>query len=209
MRRDIQMQRPTSAVLNHHKSVEQAKRRSDRDEEVAGNDRASMIAYKRRPALIATRSAGRELRHVFPHCSRRDPKPEFEPQLIGDTLLPPKLILGGHASDQLTQFDRDWGRPGRDLKRHSSRKPARCQPISVSERTTTNEVRQSKSLANRARLTRVATSGQRRTAQSRANHAIADSRREDGEKRRSNICGPHAFWRGHRRGTVKNEKGPA
>ena len=44
MRRDIQTQQPTRAVFNHHKNVEQAKRRRDRDEEVAGDDRASMIA---------------------------------------------------------------------------------------------------------------------------------------------------------------------
>ena len=44
MRRDIQMQQPTRAVFNHHEDVEQAKRRSDRDEEVAGDDRTSMIA---------------------------------------------------------------------------------------------------------------------------------------------------------------------
>jgi hypothetical protein len=44
MRRDIQMQQPTCAMLNHHQNVEQPKRRSDRDEEVAGDDRASMIA---------------------------------------------------------------------------------------------------------------------------------------------------------------------
>jgi hypothetical protein len=44
MRRDIQMQQPTSTVLNHHENVEQAKRRSDRDAEIAGDHRARVVA---------------------------------------------------------------------------------------------------------------------------------------------------------------------
>jgi hypothetical protein len=36
-----------------------------------------------------------------------NPKPELELQLVGDALLAPEGIVGGHASDQLTQVDRD------------------------------------------------------------------------------------------------------
>ena len=49
-----------------------------------------------------------------------------------------------------------WRTPGSDFQRHNNRKSARCHRMSVSGRTTTNEVRQSKSLDNRARLTRLA-----------------------------------------------------
>ena len=41
---DVQMQQPARAVLDHHEDEEQAKARSDRDEEIAGDDRASVIA---------------------------------------------------------------------------------------------------------------------------------------------------------------------
>ena len=41
---DVQMQQPARAVLDHHEHEEQAKGRSDGDEEIAGDDRASVIA---------------------------------------------------------------------------------------------------------------------------------------------------------------------
>ena len=44
MSRDVQMQEPARAVFDHHADIEQAKTRSDRDEEIAGDDRASVIA---------------------------------------------------------------------------------------------------------------------------------------------------------------------
>jgi hypothetical protein len=44
MRRDIQMQQPARAMFNYDKDVEHAEGRGHRDEEVAGDDRASMIA---------------------------------------------------------------------------------------------------------------------------------------------------------------------
>jgi hypothetical protein len=40
------MQQPTRAVFNHHEDVEQLKRRGHRDEEVAGDDRTSVIAQE-------------------------------------------------------------------------------------------------------------------------------------------------------------------
>ena len=54
-------------------------------------------------------------------------------------------------------------RPGRDFHRHGSRKPARCQRINVSGRTTTSAERHANQRERNARLTRVAASIRRAT----------------------------------------------
>jgi hypothetical protein len=59
-----------------------------------------MVLQEGGPALIAARLAWRSLRHVFAHRSRRDADSELDQQLIGNSLLAPQGILGGHPANQ-------------------------------------------------------------------------------------------------------------
>jgi hypothetical protein len=59
------------------------------DEEVTCENRLCMVLQEGRPALIAARLPRRSLRHVLSRCSRRDPDPELDQQLIGNSLLTP------------------------------------------------------------------------------------------------------------------------
>src|ERR1700720_4583743 len=85
----INVGQPTRAVLDHNKHVQHPKRRSDRDEEVTGENRPCMVLQERGPALIATRLPRRPLWHVLADRSRRDPNPELDQQLVGNSLPHP------------------------------------------------------------------------------------------------------------------------
>ena len=63
-----------------------------------------------------------------------------------------------HSSDRVAELFQNRGRPARDFHRQKSRKPALCQPISVSGRTTTRALSQSKQRDSSANITRVAPS---------------------------------------------------
>jgi hypothetical protein len=70
VRGHIDMGQPTRAVLDGNKHVQHPERRSDRHEEVAGEDRLGMVLQEGGPALIITRLPRRSLRHVLADCSR-------------------------------------------------------------------------------------------------------------------------------------------
>ncbi len=90
-----------------HKDVEQTKRCRYRNEEIAGDDRLSVIAHKRRPPLIATWATRRPRGHVFPYRARRNPDGNLEQKFIGNALLAPERVVRGHTSNQLAQFQRN------------------------------------------------------------------------------------------------------
>src|SRR6266851_1760442 len=103
----INVGQPTRAVLDHNKHVQRPKRRRDRNEEVTGENRRSMVLQEGGPALIATRLAWRSLRHVLADRSRRDQDPELDQQLIGNPLFTPYRVFCRHPADQTTQFWRN------------------------------------------------------------------------------------------------------
>jgi len=110
-----------------HRHIEQSKCRRDRYEEVTGDDRARVIAQKSRPTLIAARATRRSLRHVLAHRPRRDPQAELQQQFIGDAFFAPDWVLGRHAPDQPTQFQRDR-RPSRSRFDAPEQAPASSVP---------------------------------------------------------------------------------
>jgi len=63
---------PAGADFQHHEDVDDAERGRDRDEEIAGQDRAGVIPHERAPQL-RLRAVGRRRTdgHVAPHRSRR------------------------------------------------------------------------------------------------------------------------------------------
>lgn len=102
------MGQPPRAVLDHHKHVQHPERRSDRNEEVTCKNRLCMVLQEGGPALIATRLARRSLRHVLAYRSRRDPDPELDQQLIGNSFLAPERVFCGHPANQAAQLR--WNR---------------------------------------------------------------------------------------------------
>lgn len=70
--------RPTCAVLDDNKHLENAERRRDRHEGVACENRLCVVLQEAGPALIATRLPRRLLRQVLADRSRRDPDSELD-----------------------------------------------------------------------------------------------------------------------------------
>jgi hypothetical protein len=85
----IDVGQSTRAVLDDNKHVQHPKRRSDRNEEVTGENRLGMVLQERGPALIATGLPRWPLGQVLADRSRRDPDPELDQQLVGNPLLAP------------------------------------------------------------------------------------------------------------------------
>lgn len=86
---DIAVNQSPRLLLDDYEYVQQPKRTRHGNEEVAGHDRLRMVSEECRPALVASGTAGRGCREIFPHRPRRDSNTEFQPQLIGDPLLAP------------------------------------------------------------------------------------------------------------------------
>jgi len=102
---------PTRAVLDRNEHVQHPEGRSDRNEEVTCKNLLCMVPQESGPTLITTRLPRRSLRHVLADRSRRDPDPELDQQLIGNPLLAPQRVLGGHPANQAAQFWRNWWPP--------------------------------------------------------------------------------------------------
>src|SRR6516162_5355492 len=156
MRRHVDVSQPTRVMLDHNKHVQHPECRSDRHEEVTGEDRLGMVLQEGGPALIATRLPRRSLRHVLAHGSRRDSDPELDQQLIGNPLLAPERVFYSHPANQAAQLR--WNRwSARPALQAPENPPAQSiQRTMVAGRTLTTVSRQSNSLVNKARLTRVA-----------------------------------------------------
>src|ERR1039457_3829968 len=85
----IDVSQSTRAMLDDNKHIQHPKRRSNRNEELTGENRLCMELQERGPALIATGLPRRPLRHVLADRSRRDSDPELDQQLVGNPLLAP------------------------------------------------------------------------------------------------------------------------
>src|SRR5207253_2990 len=70
VRRYVYMRQPPCAVLDDDKHVQHPERRSDRNEEVACENRLCMVLQEGGPALIAAWLPWRSLRHVLANGSR-------------------------------------------------------------------------------------------------------------------------------------------
>src|SRR5665213_10862 len=86
---DVEVHQPPRAMLDYHQNVEQSECRRDRYEEVAGDDRASVIVQESRPTLITACATWRSLRHVLAHGTRRDPQTKLQQQLVCNSFLAP------------------------------------------------------------------------------------------------------------------------
>src|ERR1022692_2225419 len=71
MRSDVTMDQASAAVLDHHKYVQQLKRRRDGDEEITRNEPLGVQAQERRPAHISSRPTRRTSQQVLVHRSER------------------------------------------------------------------------------------------------------------------------------------------
>src|SRR5450631_2287888 len=83
MRSDVTMDQASAAVLDHHKYVQQLKRRGDGDEEITRNDPLGMQTEERRPAHISSRPTRRTSRQVLVHRSGRDLNSQVQQEFIG------------------------------------------------------------------------------------------------------------------------------
>jgi hypothetical protein len=117
----VHVSQTARAVLDNNEYVQHPERRSDRYEEVTGENRLGVVLQEGGPALITTRLPRLSLRHVFANRSRRDPDPELDQQLMGNSLLAPERILHGHTSNQSAEFQRNGrtARPGLETPQQS------------------------------------------------------------------------------------------
>src|SRR5262245_35284503 len=67
---DIGVQDAARADLHRHKHVHHAEGRTDRHEEIAGDDGVGMVANESGPTLIVTASRT-ALAQILPHCCER------------------------------------------------------------------------------------------------------------------------------------------
>ena len=100
--------KPPPAVFDDNENVQQLKGSGDGDKKIAGQYRPCVIPQESRPALITTGLTEWSLRHVLADSARGDPNSQFDQQLIGDPLFAPHWVLGGHFTNQRSQFR--WNR---------------------------------------------------------------------------------------------------
>ena len=115
-------------MFDDNENIQQLKSGRDGDEEIARQNRPRVILQERRPALITTGLTWWSLRHVLAYCPRRDPDPQFNQQLIGDTLFAPHWVFVGHSTNQRPQFG--WNRRSTQFATESPKQsPPRSVPV--------------------------------------------------------------------------------
>ena len=159
---DVHVRQSACAVLDDDEHVQHPKRRRDGDEEVAGedppcDDSSGMSTSAGRRGGRPGDRFGKYLRTVrgeirIPSLSSSSLAIRSWPHSTFSRAI---LRISSRSSFGI------GGRPTRDFIRQRSLQPARCQRIIVAGCTTTNALRQSKSLARTAKLTRVAASTRR------------------------------------------------
>jgi hypothetical protein len=90
---DVDVQNAARTNFHRDEHIEHAKRRSDRDQEIASDNRLCMVSYECCPTLITSPATWRARTQILSHRSRRNTDSEFDEQLIGDALLSPSWIL--------------------------------------------------------------------------------------------------------------------
>jgi len=88
--------------VEHDEDVHLLEGRGHHHEEVAGKDRAGLVAEECCPRLRrqAAERTGMPW-HVSAHNPRRDREPELQPEFRGDALLTPRAIGCRHLGDEL------------------------------------------------------------------------------------------------------------
>src|SRR5882762_4994004 len=92
----IEVKNTSACEFNDHEHIDQLESCRHDDEKVAGNDRFSMVAHERHPALRRVCGTFGYFGHVAPNCPRRDSDSDFEQQFIGNAFLTPSRIVDGH-----------------------------------------------------------------------------------------------------------------
>jgi hypothetical protein len=132
MLRDVEMQDSPPFVLDDEETVQHSEARARNGEEVEGDDGLAVVMKKCEPFFGCVASTLRS-RQIACDGSLRQHKAEFLQFSVGPRCAPVGVLLG-QAANQCAKFRRDpratATRP--DFQRQYRRKPARCQPTTVS-----------------------------------------------------------------------------
>ena len=113
MVRDIQMEDPSTTVLDHEEAIQHAKRQGGHGEEIHGCDDVAVIAKESNPALAG--AVGRiQAPEMAGDRALGDVEAELE-ELAVDSWGTPGGILAGHPPDESPDLGVDL-RPGEALR---------------------------------------------------------------------------------------------
>jgi len=101
------VQEPPAANLHDYENIKNTKACRDRDHEVAGNDRSSVIANEGSRSLRCASIRFQLFRPIGPHGSRRYGDAEFEQQLRRHSSLTPRGVLPNHFGNQNSEILRE------------------------------------------------------------------------------------------------------
>jgi hypothetical protein len=142
MSRDVEMQDSTAFVLDDEETVQHSETRGRNGEEVEGDDGLAVVVKKCEPFLGCVAAPLRS-REIAGDGSLGQDKPSFcsSPWILG---APQPVFSWAKRQINARSSGVILGRPPRrrDVQRQYRRKPARCQPTTVSGLTITNASRQ-------------------------------------------------------------------
>src|SRR5215471_2020910 len=97
---DIEVKNTSGRYFNNDEHIDQLEGGRNNNEEVTGNDRISVVAHERHPALLHVWGTFGCFGHVAPHRPWRNSDSDFQQQFIRDSLLAPSRIVESHFSDE-------------------------------------------------------------------------------------------------------------
>src|SRR6266849_10992676 len=109
MRRHIVMKDLAPAQFHNHEYIKDTESGCNHNEEVAGHHRLGVIANEGQPALARVGLTAGALPQILADRARRHPDTQLQFQLVGDVLLSPGWVFGGHLTDQRLDVFRQTG----------------------------------------------------------------------------------------------------
>src|SRR5262245_45131468 len=106
----IDVEEAARGVLHDHEDIEEAKGGGEHHAEITCDDRLSMIAHKRLPALggpTMPSTVVHTLGHILADGPRRHTQAQLQQELVGNAFLSPGRILSRHTTDKGLQVRRN------------------------------------------------------------------------------------------------------